>query len=168
MRILGTSNQAIYYSLQNICFSSLINLDTLTIMSPKIDAPYLWIRPLCLVPLHLAYGLLKIIMDRLYIPAIILHLSIVAKKTFYCNDNIITEFEIIESKNSSTAYVILYVLIDSWVLDSNMRVGDWSLPWRWHILSIPLTAGRGTGAETCRLDDLFPPDDLCSRPEGVC
>ena len=86
-----TSNQAIYYSLQNICFSSLIDLDTLTIMSPKIDAPYLWIRPLCLVPLNLAYGLLYIIMDRLYIPAIISHISIVAK-TFYCNDNTITEF----------------------------------------------------------------------------
>ena len=45
------------------------------------------------------------------------------------------------------------------------RVGVWSLPWRWHILSIPLTTGRGTGAETCGLDGVFPPDDLCSRPE---
>ena len=34
------------------------------------------------------------------------------KETFYCNDNKITEFEIIDSKNSSTAYVILYELID--------------------------------------------------------
>ena len=58
IRTLGTSNQAIYYNLQNICFSSLIDLDTLTIMAPKIYAPYLWIRPLCLVPLNLAYGLL--------------------------------------------------------------------------------------------------------------
>ena len=39
------------------------------------------------------------------------HLSIVAK-TFYCNDNKITEFEIIDSKNTSIAYVILYELID--------------------------------------------------------
>ena len=38
------------YTCQNICFSSLIDLDTLTIMSPKIDAPYLWIRPLGLAP----------------------------------------------------------------------------------------------------------------------
>ena len=30
-------------------------------MSAKIDAPYLWIRPLYLVPLNLAYGLLWII-----------------------------------------------------------------------------------------------------------
>ena len=38
------------------------------------------------------------------------------------------------------------------------------LPWRWHILSIPLNAGRGISAETCELDDVFPPDDLCSGP----
>ena len=75
---------------------------------------------------------------------------------------------VIDSKNSSTAYVILYELIDTWFLDSNRRVGVWSLPWRWHILSIPLPTGRGTGAETCGLDDVFPPDDLCSRPEALC
>ena len=45
------------------------------------------------------------------------------KKTFYCNDHTITEFGIIDSKNSSTAYVILYELIDTWFLDSNRRVG---------------------------------------------
>ena len=78
------------------------------------------------------------------------------------------EFEIIDSKNSSTAYVILYELIDLWVLDSNRGAGVWSLPWRWHILSILLTAGRGISAETCGLDDVFPPDDLCSRPETLC
>ena len=38
----------------------------------------------------------------------------------------------------------------------------------WHILSIPLTTGRGTSAETCGLDDVFPPDDLGSRPEALC
>ena len=48
------------------------------------------------------------------------------------------------------------------------RWGVWSLPWRWHILSIPLTTGRGTSAETCGLDDVFPSDDLVSRPEGLC
>ena len=78
-RTLGTTNQAIYCNLQDICFS-LIDLDTLIIMSPKIDAPYLWIQPLGLVPLNLAYRLLWIIIDRLYIPVITLHLSIVAKK----------------------------------------------------------------------------------------
>ena len=108
-------------------------------------------------------------MDRLYIPVIILHLSIVAKK----NHSIATitqfsEFGIIDNKNSSTAYVILYESIDTWFLDSNRRVGVWSLSWRWHILSIPLTTGRGTSAETCGLDDVFPPDDLGSRPEALC
>ena len=39
-------------------------------------------------------------------------------------------------------------------------MGVWSLPWRWHILSIPLTTGRGTSADICGLDDVFPPDDL--------
>ena len=52
-------------------------------------------------------------MDRLYIPVITLHLSIVEKKTFYCNDQTITEFGITD-KNSSTTYVILYELIDFW------------------------------------------------------
>ena len=98
---------------------------------------------------------------------IALHLSIVAKKTFYCNDHTITEFGITD-KNSSTAYIILYELIDTWFLDSNRRVGVWSLPWRWHIPSIPFTTGRGTSAETCRLEDVFPPDDLGSRPQALC
>ena len=74
----------------------------------------------------------------------------------------------ITDKNSSTAYIVSYYWIDTWFLDSNRRVGVWSLPWRWHILSIPLTTGRGTSAETCGLDDVFPPDDLGSRPEALC
>ena len=39
IRTLGTSSQAIYYILLNIYFSSLVDLNTLIIMSPKIDAP---------------------------------------------------------------------------------------------------------------------------------
>ena len=66
-------------------------------------------------------------------------------------------------------YIILFELIDTWFLDSNRGVGVSSLPWHWHILSIPLTTGRGTSAETCRLDDVFPPDDLgARRPEALC
>ena len=91
------------------------------------------------------------------------------KKTFYCNDHKITEFGITD-KNSSTAYIVLYKLNglthDFWT--RNRRVELRSLPWRWHILSIPLTTGRGTSAETCGLDDVFPPDDLGSRPEALC
>ena len=90
-------------------------------------------------------------------------------QTLYCNDHTITEFGIIDSKNSSTAYVMLYEVTDTWFWDSNSWVGVRSHPWRWHILSIiPFTTGRGTGAETCGLDDVFPPDDLCSRPEALC
>ena len=37
-----------------------------------------------------------------------------------------------------------------------------------NILSIPFTTGRGTSAETCGLGDVFPPDDLGSRPEALC
>ena len=91
----------------------------------------------------------------------------ISVKTFYCNGHKITEFGITD-KNSSTAYIVLYKWIDTWFLDSNRRVGVWSLPWRWHILSIPLITGRGTSAETCGLDDVFPPDDLGSRPEALC
>ena len=54
------------------------------------------------------------------------------QKTFYCNDNKITEFDMIDT------------------IHPNL-----------------FTAGRGESAETCGLDDVFPPDDLCSRPEGL-
>ena len=46
--------------------------------------------------------------------------------------------------------------------------GSLIAPMRWHILSIPLTTSPGTSAETCGLDDVFPPDDLGSRPEAHC
>ena len=87
IRTFGTSNQAIYYNLLNIYFSSLIDLDILIIMSPKIDAPYLWIRPLDLVPLNL-------------------------QNTFYYNDHTITEFGIIDSKN--LLYCICYTIWIDW------------------------------------------------------
>ena len=48
-----------------------------------------------------------------------------------------------------------------------IRTGGWEfwlLPWHRHILSIPLEAGRGISAETCGMDDVFPPDDLGSGP----
>ena len=108
---------------------------------------------------------LSIYLFFIYLSVIYLLICYCCKKTFYCNDLTITELGIIDSKKSSTAYAILY---DTWLWDSNRRVGVWSLPWRWHILSIPLTTGRRTGAETCGLDDVFPPEDLCSRPEALC
>ena len=102
IRTLGTSNLAIYYNLLNIYFSSLIDLDTLIIMSPKTDAPYLWIQPLGLVPLNLAFTFRTLYCIYQLLP-----------KTFYCNNNTITGFGVIDSKNSSIAYVILYELIDT-------------------------------------------------------
>ena len=57
--------------------------------------------------------------------------------------------------------------VDYTYIDSNRRVGVWSPSGRWHSLSIPLTKGRRTDAETCGLDDVFPPDDLCSRLETI-
>ena len=39
------------------------------------------------------------------------------KRTFYCNDNKITEFDMIATKNSSTAYVVMYKLITYWFSD---------------------------------------------------
>ena len=92
---------------------------------------------------------------RLYIPVFTLHLSIVVKNILLQRSHNYGVWNY--WYNSSTAYVILYKLIDTWFLDSNRRVGVWLLPWRWHILSIPLTTGRGTSAETCGLDDVFPP-----------
>ena len=90
-----------------------------------------------------------------------------SKKTHILSSQVLVSY-LFDSKNSSTAYVILYELIDTWFLNSNRRVGVWLLPWRWHILSIPLTTGRGTSAKTCGLEDVFPPDGLCSRLEALC
>ena len=33
------------------------------------------------------------------------------QKAFYCNDSKITEFDMIDTKNSCTAYVVMYKLI---------------------------------------------------------
>ena len=166
IKTLGTSNRALYCNLQNICFSLLIDLDTLILISPKIDAPYPCIRPLGLVPLNLAYRLLYIIMEHPLIPIITLHLLIVAKHSIAT----ITKLRSLELMIETTLLHILYYINglthDFWTL--NRRVGVWSLPRRWYILSIPLTTGRGTSAETCGLDDVFPPDDLGFHPEALC
>ena len=95
---------------------------------------------------------------------IILHLSIVAKNIILQRSHNYGVWNYWQQK----LLLIPYELIDTWFLDSNRRVGVWSLTWRWHILSIPLTTDRGTGAETCGLDGVFPPDDHCSRPESLC
>ena len=75
-----------------------------------------------------------------------------------------TEFEMIDTLSASTAYVVIYKLIPVIVLDRKRQMGVELLPWRWHILSIRFDAGRGIGAGTCGLGDVFPPDDLGSGP----
>ena len=121
IRTLGTSNRAIYCNLQNICFSLLIDLDTLIIILHKIYAPYLWIQSLGLVPLYLAYRLLKIIMDRLYIPVIRLHLLIVAKKHSIATINQLRELELlIKTPLLHMLYYINWLTHDIWT-----RTGGW-------------------------------------------
>ena len=106
-------------------------------------------------------------MDRLYIPVIILHLSIVAKNILL---QLSHNYGVWNYWQQKLLYCIFYIIWIDWhmIFGLDRRVGVWSLPWRWLILSIPLTTGRGTGAETCGLDDVFPPDDLCSRPDALC
>ena len=45
-----------------------------------------------------------------------LPLPSVAKKTLYCNRNKINDNEMVDTKNSSTAYIIIHKLITLWVL----------------------------------------------------
>ena len=74
-------------------------------------------------PYSLCCENLKVIMDRLYILVIILHLSILAKKSFYCNDNIITGLGFSDCKTPSTAYVILCEL--NGIYEFWTRTGGW-------------------------------------------
>ena len=85
------------------------------------------------------------------------------KKTFYCNDRKIAEFEMIDTK---TALLLMWQCIN-WLHNGfwTRTGGSELLPWCWHILYIPLKAGRGIRAETYGLDDVFPSDNLGS---GQC
>ena len=83
----------------------------------------------------------------------------------------ITQLRGLELLTAKTLLHMLYFM--NWLTHEfrtrtgGLEFGVWSPPWRWQILSIPLTTGRGTDAETCGLDDVFPPDDLCSHPEAL-
>ena len=70
----------------------------------------------------------------------------------------------IDNKKNPTAYIVIYKLITLWFLDYNRRMWVSLLPCHWHILPIPLEAGRDISTETCRLADVFPPDDLGCGP----
>ena len=45
--------------------------------------------------------------------------------------------------------------------------GSFITPMAWHILAILLTARWGISDETYGLDEVFPPDDLCSCTETL-
>ena len=90
-------------------------------MSPKINAPYLWIWSLDLVAWNLAYGVLYIIMDRLYIPVIILHLSIFAKKSIAT----ITKLRSLELWTTKTPVLHMLYYMNWWTHNLCTRTGGW-------------------------------------------
>ena len=157
------SNLIIFYNLQNIWLLLLIDLNISTTILPKTCS----ISMEMTVVLGLHKFSLQATIDH-HGPSIYSgHYTALincCKRAFYCNDSKITEFEMIDTKHSITAYVVMYKLI---TYGFRTRTGGWEfwlLPWRWHIIFIPLKAGRGISAETCGLDDVFPPDDLGSGP----
>ena len=59
-------------------------------------------------------------------------------------------------------YYMNWLTHDFWT-----RTGAWEFDRSHGAGTSSLSHWRGTGAETCGLDDVFPPDDLCSRPEAL-
>ena len=127
-------------------------------------APCLWFL-ICLVSINSACRLPYVITDHLCILAIILPLSTVAKKTH----SIATTAKLRSWKWSApkTPLLLMWQCMNWLHKGTRTKTGGWEfklLPWRWHILSIPLKTGRAISAETNGLDDVFPPDDLGSGP----
>ena len=97
-------------------------------------------------------------------------------KTFHCNDNKITECNITDTYNSSTAYILLYKLMVCYGGNMSRRAfvvagiveclqpdrGGWELIDSYGAGTVvcPFITGRGIGTETCEMDNVFPPDDL--------
>ena len=90
--------------------------------------PHTYGRPLDFVPLNSAYGLLLIIMGRLYIPVIILHLSIVAKKPVLLQRS--HNYGVWNYWQQKLLYCICYTiwLIDTWFLDAEQEGGSLIAP----------------------------------------
>ena len=153
---------AIYCNLLNTCCSLLIDLDTLIIISPKIDAP---------IPLDTTVRLGPL---KFNLQATIDHHGPSIDSGHYttsincCKKNSIATITKLRSLELPIKTPLLHILYYINGLTHNFwtRTGGWEFDR--HILSIPLTTGRGTSAETCGLDDVFPPDDLGSRPEALC
>ena len=124
LRSIPSSNRAICCKLQNICFSLLIDLDTLDtliIMSPKIDASYLMDTTVRLGPLKFS---LQATIDH-HGPSI--HSGHYTasincwKKTFYCHDHTITEFGIIDK----TPLLHMLYYMNGLTHDFWTRTGGW-------------------------------------------
>ena len=97
-------------------------------------------------------------------------------KTFHCNDNKITECNITDTYNSSTAYILLYKLMVCSGGNMSRRAfvvagiveclqpdrGGWELidSHGTGTVVCPFTTGSGIGTVTCETDNVFPPDDL--------
>ena len=96
------SNLIIFYNLLHIWLLLLIDLDILTTILPKTDV------------LGLHKFRLQATIDHhgpsMYSGHYTASINC-CKRTFYCNDSKITDFEMIDTKNSSTAYVVMYKLI---------------------------------------------------------
>ena len=99
-----------FYTPLNIWLLLLIDLDILTTILPKTDVLYPWIWLLYL--LH-KFGLQATIDHHgpsMYSGHYTASINY-CKRTFYWNDSKITEFETIDTKKSSAAYVVMYKLI---------------------------------------------------------
>ena len=131
----------------------------------RTEVPFIWVY---FVPMHVKPKFTYLLTHLSLVVNYIFHLLILllCKTWFYkecnrkCKNPVLDVIRTLGTSNQAIYYNLLNIYFSP--------MGVWLLPWRWHILSIPLTTGRGTGAETCRLDDVFPPDALCSRPEALC
>ena len=103
------SNLILFYNLLNIWLLLLIDLDILTTI---IQRQMSHTHELT-VELGLHKFSLQATIDH-HRPSMSGHYTAsinCCKRTFYCNDSKITEFETIDTKNSSTAYEVIYKLI---------------------------------------------------------
>ena len=108
-------------------------------------------------------------MGRLYIPVIILHLSIVANNILLQRSH---NYGVWNYWQQKLLYCICYTIWIDWHMlfglkqEGGSLIAHMALAHPLHPIDNRL--GRGTSVETCGLDDVFPPDDLCSRPEPLC
>ena len=81
----------------------------------------------------------------------------------HCNDDIITgitEYEIINTQNASTVYIMIHGMMMKLNLSSNIEGMSLVTP------IVHPTSNRATSVKTCRSGDVFHPDDVVSDPEA--